>query len=40
LTLEQIKEELLEGRALRKEGSRKRQIESVTRMAEKALQGS
>jgi hypothetical protein len=38
LTLEQIKAELLNGRDLSKKGNRKRQIEYVTRTAEKALQ--
>ncbi len=39
LTLEQIKAELLNGRDLSKKGSRKRQVEYVTRTAEKALRG-
>jgi len=37
LTLEQIKDEMLNGRDLSKKGNRKRQIEYVTRTAEKAL---
>ena len=37
LTLEQIKDELLDGRDLSKKGNRKRQVEYVTRTAEKAL---
>ena len=37
LTLEQIKDELLNGRDLGKKGNRKRQAEYVTRTAEKAL---
>jgi hypothetical protein len=37
LTLEQIKDELLNGRDLGKKGNRKRQVEYVTRTAEKAL---
>jgi RepB DNA-primase from phage plasmid len=37
MTLEQIKDELLNGRDLSKKGSAKRQIEYVTRTAEKAL---
>jgi hypothetical protein len=37
LTLEQIKNELLNGRDLSKKGSRKRQVEYAERMAEKAL---
>src|SRR6202158_3795481 len=37
LTLEQIKAELLNGRELRKKGDHKRQVEYVTRTAEKAL---
>jgi hypothetical protein len=37
LTLEQIKDELLNGRDLSKKGNRKRQIEYATRTAEKAL---
>jgi hypothetical protein len=37
LTLDQIKDELLGGRDLSKKGNRKRQIEYVTRTAEKAL---
>jgi hypothetical protein len=37
MTLEQIKDELLNGRDLSKKGSRKRQVEYVTRTAEKAL---
>jgi len=36
-TLEQIKTELLNGRDLGKKGNRKRQVEYVTRTAEKAL---
>jgi len=36
-TLEQIKDELLNGRALSKKGSRKRQLEYVERTARKAL---
>lgn len=39
MMLEQIKDELLNGRDLSKKGNRKRQIEYVTRTAEKALQG-
>ena len=38
MTLEQIKDELLNGRDLSKKGGRKRQVEYVTRTAEKALQ--
>jgi len=37
--LEQIKAELLNGRDLSKKGNRKRQVEYVTRTAEKALRG-
>jgi hypothetical protein len=37
LTLEQIKNELLNGRDLSKKGDHKRQVEYVTRTAEKAL---
>ena len=37
LTLEQITNKLLNGRDLSKKGSRKRQLEYVTRTAEKAL---
>jgi hypothetical protein len=37
LTLEQIKDELLNGRDLSKKGSRKRQVEYAQRTAEKAL---
>ncbi len=37
LTLEQIKDELLTGRDLSKKGNRKRQVEYVTRTAEKAF---
>jgi len=39
LTLEQIKAELLNGRDLSKKGDHKRQVEYVTRTAEKALRG-
>jgi hypothetical protein len=39
LTFEQIKDELLNGRDLSKKGNRKRQVEYVTRTAEKALRG-
>jgi hypothetical protein len=39
LTLEQIKAELLNGRDLSKKGNHKRQVEYVTRTAEKALRG-
>jgi hypothetical protein len=37
MTLEQIKDELLNGRDLSKKGNRKRQIEYVMRTTEKAL---
>ena len=37
MTLEQIRDELFNGRDLSKKGSRKRQVEYVTRTAEKAL---
>jgi hypothetical protein len=37
LTLEQIKAELLAGRDLSKKGNHKRQVQYVTRTAEKAL---
>jgi hypothetical protein len=37
LTLEQIKDELLNSRDLSKKGNRKRQVEYVVRTAEKAL---
>jgi len=37
LTLQQIRDELLNGRDLSKKGSRKRQVEYVKRTAEKAL---
>jgi hypothetical protein len=37
LTPEQIRDELLNGRGLRKKGNRKRQLNYVTRTAEKAL---
>ena len=39
LTLEQMKAELLSGRDLSKKGDHKRQVEYVTRTAEKALRG-
>ena len=39
LTLKQIKDELLTGRDLSKKGNRKRQVEYVTRTAEKAVRG-
>jgi len=39
LTLEQIKADLLNGRDLSKKGDHKRQVEYVTRTAEKALRG-
>jgi hypothetical protein len=39
LTSEQIKDELLSGRDLSKKGSVKRQLEYVTRTAEKARRG-
>jgi hypothetical protein len=39
LTLEQIKGELLNVRDLSKKGDHKRQVEYVTRTAEKALRG-
>jgi len=38
LTLEQIKEELLNGRDLGKKGSRKRQVEYAERTARKAME--
>jgi hypothetical protein len=38
LTLAQIKDKLLNGRDLSKKGNRKRQLDYVTRTAEKALQ--
>jgi hypothetical protein len=38
MTLEQIKQELLNSRDLTKKGSRKRQVEYAERRAEKALQ--
>jgi hypothetical protein len=37
ITLEQIRDELLNGRDLSKKGNRKRQIEYVMRTTEKAL---
>jgi hypothetical protein len=40
ITLEQIKEELLNGRDLRKKGSRKRQLEYAERTARKAIEQS
>jgi hypothetical protein len=39
LKLEQIRDELLNGRDLSKKGDQKRQVEYVTRTAEKALRG-
>jgi hypothetical protein len=38
LTLEQIEDELLNGRDLSKKGSRKRQVEYVERTARKAVE--
>jgi hypothetical protein len=39
MTLEQIRDELLNGRDLSKKGNHERQIDYVTRTAEKALRG-